>query len=170
MRRSWSAVLAAIFVVSSGTLCAASPAFISGRVTLRDGPGTNFPAIIVVPSGTEVEVLGCERGWCEVELGDDEGFMRQDLLNFLDAGPPIVVFPSTIYDHGYRYWREHDRGGWDRWRRDRGRPDRRYDRGPVRNDRPPPPPGRSGGPGEPSPDGGPGAPPAPAPGGRKSVV
>lgn len=135
MRRSWTAVMATIFVVSSTALCAAAPAFISARVTLRDGPGTNFPAIIVVPKGTEVEVIGCARGWCEVELGDDEGFMRQDLLNFLDAGPPIVVFPPVIYDRGYRYWREHDRNAWESWRRDRGRPDRRYEREPRRYDR-----------------------------------
>ncbi len=129
--------MATIFVVSSTALCAAAPAFISSRVTLRDGPGTNFPAIIVVPKGTEVEVIGCARGWCEVELGDDEGFMRQDLLNFLDDGPPIVVFPPVLYDHGYRYWREHDRGAWNSWRRDRGRPDRRYQGEPRRYDRQP---------------------------------
>lgn len=137
MRRSWTAAIATVFVVSSTALCAAAPAFISSHVTLRDGPGTNFPAIIVVPKGTEVEVLGCARGWCEVELGDDEGFMRQDLLNFLDDGPPIVVFPPVFYDQGNRYWREHDRGAWESWRRDRGRPDRRYQGEPRRNDRQP---------------------------------
>jgi len=165
--------LAAIFVVSSAAACAAAPAFVSGRVTLRDGPGTNFPAIIVIPQGTEVEVLGCERGWCEVELGDAEGFIRQDLLNFLDAGPPIVVFPPLVYQYGFRYWREHDRGGWNTWRRDRGRPEYRNDR-PRGNYNRPSTPNRSGGsvgrpaqssPGRPpAPDAAPGGPPA-APGG-----
>ncbi len=130
MRRSWCAVMAAIFVVSSAAACAAAPAFVSGRVTLRDGPGTNFPAIVVIPAGTEVEILGCERGWCEAELGDAEGFIRQDLLNFLDAGPPLVVFPPVVFQYGFRYWREHDRGGWNTWRRDRGRPERGFVRPP----------------------------------------
>jgi uncharacterized protein YraI len=79
-------------VVLSSATGVAAPAFTAVSATLRDGPGTNFPGILVIPRGTEVEVIGCERGWCEVELDVDEGFIREDLLNFLDAGPPIVVF------------------------------------------------------------------------------
>lgn len=165
MRGSYPIILAAIFVVLSSATGVAAPAFTAVSATLRDGPGTNYPSILVIPRGTEVEVIGCERGWCEVELAEEEGFIRQDLLGFLDAGPPIVVFPPAIYQYGYRYWREHNRDEWGNWRQERGRPSRRYERPPSRYQRPPagrpgqpnltPPPPRSVQPG---------APPPPAPG------
>jgi uncharacterized protein YraI len=53
--------LAAIFVVSSSTMGVAAPAFTTVSATLRDGPGTNYPPIFVIPRGTEVEVIGCDR-------------------------------------------------------------------------------------------------------------
>jgi uncharacterized protein YraI len=50
------------------------------HVNLRKGPGTNWPSLAVVPSGTQVDVAYCSQGWlygwCKVTYEGQTGFVN----------------------------------------------------------------------------------------------
>lgn len=98
------------------------------RVTTRvyDGPSTKFDVITILPPDTDIEVIGCSRGWCEVDLEDQEGFVRQRSLDFYEGMAPVIIFPPVVYQYGWNYWRYYYRGDWERWRGRYGRPQRPY--------------------------------------------
>ena len=148
MSRLSCAVLVLTLMASSAM---AESAMIRQNTQIFDGPAGQFATIGVVPGGTEVELIGCSNGWCEIELGDQEGFVPQQVLDF--SGPlPIVEFPPVVYQYGWRYWRERQGGEWEQWRRRYGHsPGRSYvtPRGPGGPPHPQPggPGLRPGGPG-----------------------
>ncbi len=132
MKLSPTAFCVAAFVVFSTVAAVAAPATTRRSTPLYDGPSNNFDVITVIRADTDVEVTGCSRGWCYVWLDDDEGFVRERLLDFYDESPPIVVFPPALYQYGWSYWRQHNYEDWGRWhnryRRDTRPPPRRDDR------------------------------------------
>lgn len=79
----------------SGTLSV--PARTTAAVHLRDGPGTTFPSLEVVPENTEVTVTRIlENGqWLEVTVGGKVGYMSGDYVLPLTAVPQTGSTGST---------------------------------------------------------------------------
>jgi uncharacterized protein YraI len=132
------AVAAALFALSTAAAYA-TPATTRGSTTVFDGPSTQFDVVTVLPPDTDIEIIGCSRGWCEVDLADQEGFVRQRALDFYEDEPAVIIFPPVVYRYGWNYWRYYYRGDWERWRGRYGRPQRPYvapqvpPRGPLPN-------------------------------------
>lgn len=45
------------------------------NVNLRNGPGTTYAIVTVIPGGSQVEVSGCRAGWCQVGFQGQDGFI-----------------------------------------------------------------------------------------------
>jgi hypothetical protein len=71
-----------------------------GFVNLRQGPGTSFPLLTVIPPATPVNVDHCSAswsaGWCEASYGGQTGFVRGSLLEILPAGKPGTAKPKFL--------------------------------------------------------------------------
>jgi uncharacterized protein YraI len=98
------------------------------NVNLRAGPGTYYPALLVVPVRAPIRILGClgDYTWCDVIFQGNRGWMRSIYLqgwyrnNYysLRDYAPRLGYPVVAFDVG-GYWDENYR---DRpFYRDRGR-------------------------------------------------
>ena len=79
---------------------AADPALAVSDVNMRRGPSTDAPVILLIPGGSNVEVLGCGAGWCEVAFGGRAGFANQRFFDFGGDPPPPprrVMGPPPSY-------------------------------------------------------------------------
>lgn len=117
--------LAAGLVIGSVGIAAAAPAYVTGDLNLRSGPGTNYRVLDVLPGGATVNVLGCDGAWCRVAWGGGVGFASSSYLGFgrpaYAAAPPLYVRPPSIgfgfgwgngwnnggRHHGRHHWRRH---------------------------------------------------------------
>jgi uncharacterized protein YraI len=113
-------------------LAQAAPAFVTGGLNMRAGPGTEYPVVAQLEPGVQVEVLGCLEGynWCDVAIGQDRGWVAGSYLQapyyerrepIMSIGPaiglPIVGFAIGNYWDSYyrgRPW-YHERSRWDRY-------------------------------------------------------
>jgi len=151
MKRMW---FIAALAVSAGALPAvaeAAAAFSTANVNMRSGPSTRYPAVIVVPAGSRVDIRGCmsSANWCDVAFAGYRGWVSGSYLQTtysqrrVSVGPqyyrPLGI-PTVTFSIG-RYWDDHYRGrpfyrDRDRWRDgdDRRDADRDRDRR-VDNDR-----------------------------------
>jgi hypothetical protein len=112
--------LATLLLGLSVAAASAAPARVFSNTNLRQGPGTTFGVVAVVPGGSVVEVTGCAAEWCTANWGGRVGYMIATHLD-LRAGPvapPVAVYPGPPlygppYVYGpriyigprYRYWR-----------------------------------------------------------------
>lgn len=60
----------------------------SSRLNLRRDPSMDHPAIVALPRGTEVEVLGQEGAWYRVRVAGQEGYVSTAYLEVREAPPP----------------------------------------------------------------------------------
>jgi hypothetical protein len=108
--------LAVLAFVASAAAATAAPAYATGNVNVRSGPGTHYGVIDALRRGEQVDVQQCRGGWCYVEKRGPDGWVSAN------------------------YLARDGRGGWDDddyW--DRTPP--RWDPRPPRwNPAPPPPP------------------------------
>ena len=78
--------LAAITVIAFAGLTAAAsaaqPGYTTSSANLREGPGTNYDAIELLPKYTPLVIEACTATWCAVTTEDDEGFVHKSLLAF----------------------------------------------------------------------------------------
>jgi len=51
------------------------PAVVGTNVNLRQGPGTNYTVVTLIPAGTPVNVSGCNAGWCQVSFQGQSGYI-----------------------------------------------------------------------------------------------
>ena len=51
------------------------PAVTGTNVNLRQGPGTNYTVITLIPAGSPVNVSGCNGGWCQVAFAGQNGYI-----------------------------------------------------------------------------------------------
>jgi len=74
-------------------------------LTLRDGPGTEYARITVVPAGAIVDVRGCQGGWCGLIWDGYRGYAVQRGLLLASAHvlePEIwPIFPAYPYRAGH---------------------------------------------------------------------
>lgn len=66
------------------------------HANLRKGPGSNWPSLAVVPSGTQINVAYCSQGWlygwCKVTYEGQTGFVNGLLLQRQNA-----PYSTTFY-------------------------------------------------------------------------
>ena len=82
MKKMW--IIAAL-AASAGALPAvaeAATAFSTANVNMRSGPSTRYPAVIVVPAGTRVNIQGCmsSANWCDVSFAGYRGWVSGSYL------------------------------------------------------------------------------------------
>jgi uncharacterized protein YraI len=98
------------------------------NVNLRAGPGTYYPALLVVPARAPISIRGClgDYTWCDVIFQGNRGWMRSIYLQGWYRGSyyslrdyaPRLGYPVVAFDVG-GYWDDNYR---DRpFYRDRGR-------------------------------------------------
>jgi hypothetical protein len=104
--------LAALALLATTATAFAAPAYATGNVNVRSGPGTGYSRVDTLRRGEQVDVLECRGSWCFIEKRGPDGWVS---ANYLSRG-----------------------GGWDNdddWDNDWG-----WDRPPHWNPRPPRPP------------------------------
>ena len=154
MKKMWSIAALAASAGALPAVAEAATAFSTANVNMRSGPSPRYPAVIVVPAGTRVNIQGCMSSayWCDVSFAGYRGWVSGSYLQTTYSQRRVAVgpqyyrplgIPTVTFSIG-RYWDDHYRGrafyrererwrdgdGWRDDRRDRDR-DRRVD-----NDRP----------------------------------
>jgi uncharacterized protein YraI len=113
--------LATVLLGLSVAAASAAPARVFSNTNLREGPGTNFGVVAVVPGGSVVEVTGCSGEWCTTNWHGRVGHMIATHLDLRAGpvaprvvavypepyiyGPPIIYGPRIYIGPRYRYWR-----------------------------------------------------------------
>src|SRR5882672_11214697 len=96
--------LATLLLGLSATAASAGPARVFSNTNLRQGPGTTFGVVAVVPGGSVVEVTGCAAEWCTANWGGRVGYMIATHLD-QQAGPVaprvVTVYPEPYYGPYY---------------------------------------------------------------------
>jgi uncharacterized protein YraI len=109
------ALAAAIFAPS---IAAAAPGYVTTNLNVRAGPGTQYPAVAVFPTGARVDVIGCTSGfgWCDVQAQGVRGWVSGSYLDLAyqsrrvrapsyaqRIGVPVISFSiGTYWDQNYR--------------------------------------------------------------------
>jgi uncharacterized protein YraI len=127
---------AASALVLSAGVASATPAITKSTVTMRAGPGPQYPIVARLPARVAVDVEGCNSGWCEVNWNGADGYVNAGALRMAGAPGPVVASPGYYYDeepdygvyvapgfygpaYGVRQHRRWSDGG--RWQRGPGR-------------------------------------------------
>ncbi len=122
MRFQVKSVLAAgCLLAASAFSAAAFEATTVEPAELREGAGWDFAPIVELPEGSIVEVLNCNRSWCEVGVEDYDGFLPRGVLDLGGTSVPLYSFPPLFAApslwHGRYYSRDHFRyESRSRWR------------------------------------------------------
>ena len=90
--------LAALALLATTATAFAAPAYATGNVNVRSGPGTGYSRIDTLRRGEQVDVVQCRGSWCYVEKRGPDGWVS---ANYLSRG-------------GQPGWDEDDDWGWDR--------------------------------------------------------
>lgn len=147
--KSWFIAALAISAGSLPAVAEAATAFSTANVNMRSGPSTRYPAVIVVPSGSRVDIRGCmsSANWCDVAYAGYRGWVSGSYLQTTYSQRRVAVgpqyyrplgIPTVTFSIG-RYWDDHyrsrpfyrDRDRWrdgSNWRDDRRDRDRDRDR------------------------------------------
>ena len=59
---------------------APSSAVTHSNVNLRNGPGTSFTVVTLIPAGSSVEVNECKNGWCEATFQGQNGYIIESSI------------------------------------------------------------------------------------------
>lgn len=78
-------IAAALAVAVTATALAvpaaqAAPGTVTSNVNVRSGPGTNYPVVSTVRSGTQVDVQQCQGSWCYVVRSGLTGWVSSTYL------------------------------------------------------------------------------------------
>jgi SH3-like domain-containing protein len=100
----YSAVLCCTLLViapfGAGAQGAPPPAVVGTNVNLRQGPGTSYTVITLIPAGTPVNVSGCNAGWCQVTSQGQNGYIIATALgppSGAGGPPPGAVAGGPVY-------------------------------------------------------------------------
>ena len=85
---------AAALIALSASYAQALPALAVNDVKVRQGPGTNYRIVGVIPRGATVEVSGCRGRWCAIAWQGGSGYATA--VSFVGAGgPPPGAYPPA---------------------------------------------------------------------------
>src|SRR5262245_14628769 len=102
MRAVQSAIVAgfaAIALFVAPVAANAAQGFIVSQTELKAGPDDQFPTVIEVSAGAEVDVFGCLSGnsWCDVSFQQDRGWVSgQDLEVLFESKRVKIVEVTTV--------------------------------------------------------------------------
>lgn len=96
-KKLMAAGLAALALLATTATAFAAPAYATGNVNVRSGPGTGYSRIDTLRRGEQVDVVQCRGSWCFVEKRGPDGWVS---ANYLSRG-------------GHPGWDDDD-WGWDR--------------------------------------------------------
>lgn len=94
-KRVSSLILVMIFALCSMLVVNADTGLVfpTEGLNLRQGAGTSYDIIDVIPCGTLLPIIGCENGnWLEVVYGEKVGYVCMDYLE---------VYEGNVFDFGY---------------------------------------------------------------------
>jgi len=91
-----TAQVLSLFVASTSAAVAFTATLTAG-VHLRAGPAIAYPSVTILPSGSVVQVFGCEQAynWCDVQVGAERGWVDAAFLQAPSASGPVVVADSA---------------------------------------------------------------------------
>jgi len=92
--------LATLLLGLSAATVSAAPARVYSNTNLREGPGTNYGVVTLVPGGSVVEVTGCAAEWCTTHWRGRVGYM---IATHLDQRVGVVAQPVAVYPAPYIY-------------------------------------------------------------------
>ena len=84
-RKIMAAGLAALALVATTAAASAAPAYATGNVNVRSGPGTGYGVVDTLRRGEQVDVQYCRGSWCFVDKRGPSGWVS---ANYLDRGRP----------------------------------------------------------------------------------
>lgn len=73
--------LAALALLATTATAFAAPAYATGNVNVRSGPGTGYARVDVLYRGQEVDVQYCRGSWCFVEKRGPDGWVSANYLS-----------------------------------------------------------------------------------------
>lgn len=73
--------LAALALMATAGTAIAAPAFATGNVNVRSGPGTYYSVVDVLRRGERVDVERCRGSWCFVEKRGPDGWVSSSFLS-----------------------------------------------------------------------------------------
>lgn len=94
MTRVWktlvsSVVLSCSVIVGLGASCAyAEPGQTTWTTFLYQGPSTHYMVVGEVPQATELDVLSCKDGWCQVSFEGRTGYLMSEVVATGDPSKP----------------------------------------------------------------------------------
>lgn len=79
--------------VFTASAALAADGYLTGDVTLRAGPDSNYPVVAILGAGTPVAIEGCVDGWswCDVVTGDNRGWVSGSFLQEEYQGQRVLV-------------------------------------------------------------------------------
>ncbi len=88
-------LLAFSALIVSGTLAVAEPAMTKVPTNMLSGPGPKNSVVQHVPADAAVDLLNCERFWCEISWRHVFGFVPQKSLDIgaVPEGAPVYEPP-----------------------------------------------------------------------------
>lgn len=73
--------LAALALLATTATAFAAPAFATGNVNVRSGPGTGYSRVDTLRRGEQVDVVECRGSWCFVEKRGPDGWVSANYLS-----------------------------------------------------------------------------------------
>lgn len=73
--------LAALALLATTATAFAAPAFATGNVNVRSGPGTGYSRVDTLRRGEQVDVQYCRGSWCYIEKRGPDGWVSASYLS-----------------------------------------------------------------------------------------
>jgi uncharacterized protein YraI len=138
MLKSWRVCATVLMLIAAPAAASAAEGYATNAVNLRAGPGTEYPAVTVIPGGANLDIYGCldDYRWCDVSWNGDRGWISASYLDYFFNGSyvyfpdyfdeidvPIVTFALGPYWSDYYRDRDfyHHRHRWEQVWHDQGR-------------------------------------------------
>jgi len=85
-RKLMAGGLAALALLATTATAFAAPAFATGNVNVRSGPGTGYSRVDTLRRGEQVDVQYCRGSWCYVEKRGPDGWVSANYLSRSGGG------------------------------------------------------------------------------------
>ncbi|KJF73806.1 DUF1236 domain-containing protein [Agrobacterium arsenijevicii] len=81
------------FALMAGFANAAMVATTASDVSVRSGPGEDYPEVGLATRGSNAVLDGCTEGssWCRIQVNGLNGWAHADYLNVLYEGSPVIL-------------------------------------------------------------------------------
>lgn len=80
-KKIMAGALAGLALLATTAAAFAAPAYATGNVNVRSGPGTYYGKVDTLQRGERVNVLECQGSWCFVEKSGPDGWVSANYLS-----------------------------------------------------------------------------------------